>query len=235
MYQSNKQINEAFLAIIQTLEKIPLNWKLKDIREQNLFFGKNINTKKNNCHCNDSEDELNLLPYIFPIFPSKGDVCFGEFLSLPFYYLILMNKSKAFPLVEVIEIPLFENKIVLESEEKETIDFKLKELGISFIASQKKITRENLKIELPNIRRGVFSKIMNLQKTDPAIVFSAFTNIPEQLVLMDKTGYFEAAKQEEENTLWSFQSHRIIPLKYLNEFYTFNMNSWVCTKQEILL
>ena len=76
---------------------------------------------------------------------------------------------------------------------------------------------------------------MNLQKTDPAIVFSAFTNIPEQLVLMDKTGYFEAAKQEEENTLWSFQSHRIIPLKYLNEFYTFNMNSWVCTKQETLL
>ncbi|MES2615004.1 MAG: hypothetical protein V4591_06285 [Bdellovibrionota bacterium] len=233
MYQSNNQVHGAFISAIKTLEKIPIYWKLKEIRIQNLFHGKFKGTNYKKCTCDDDYDKVLTYQYLFPIFPSEGQSYLGEYNVMPFFYLIMMNDSKAFPVVELIEIPLVYHEIYFKNIDKEKIDSKLSGLGNSFIASYKKITKENISQELKGIRKNVILKIFNLTKPDATFLFSVFSNIPESILLSDNTGYMNALSMEHENVPWSLQSTKIIPIKLQNELFSFTLSCWAFSKQEV--
>ena len=233
MYQSKNQINEAFIAAVQSLEKIPLQWKLSEYRRQNQLQGVNYNFRSKKCFCDDEEELTSSIPSFFPIFSSEGQNAHGFYSTFPFYYLVYMNKSNALPLVELIEIPLTHSEINLNFIEKEKIDEKLVSLGHSHIMSTKKITSENLSYELNNIRKKVASKVIDMTNKFATIFFSTFSELDKNISLSDKTGYIVACEENEEKIIWDFQTKRIIPIKYKNNLYTFVLNTWVLNKSGV--
>lgn len=136
MYQSNKQINEAFIAAVHSLEKIPTYWKLKEIRMQNVFNGKIKSKNSKKCTCDEDCDSVTTFPFFFPLYPSEGHSYLGEYSVLPFFYLICMNNSKAFPVVELLEVPLINKDLYLSNLEKEKIDSILSGIGNSHIQNR---------------------------------------------------------------------------------------------------
>ena len=233
MYQSNKLINEAFIAAVHSLEKIPVYWKLKQIRIQNIFNGKVNSISYKKCTCADDYDKIVTFPYLFPLFPSEGHSYLGEYSVLPFFYLICMNDSKAFPIVELLEVPILDKGLHLSKLEKEKIDSILLGVGSSFIASYKEITKENIGQELNEIRKRAISKVFDMTNSAATIFFSAFSNLPESILLSDKTGYINASSLEQKNISWSFQSNKTIPVKCKNEVLFFTLSSWALSKKEV--
>ena len=235
MYQSKNQINEAFIAAVRSLEKIPYQWKLSEYRRRNQLQATNYNLRSKKCFCDDEEKEdiASTSPYFFPIFSAEGENAHGFYSMLPFYYLVYMNNSNAFPLVELIEIPLIHSEIKLNFIEKEKIDEKLVSLGNSHVISSKKITSENLSYELNSIRKKVASKVIDMTNKFATIFFSTFSELDKNISLSDKTGYIAACEENEEKIIWDFQTKRIIPIKYENNLYTFALNSWVLNKSGV--
>jgi len=233
MYQSNKQINEAFIAAVHSLEKIPIYWKLKEIRNQNIFNGQISSICYKKCTCNDESDKIVTFPYFFPLFPTEGHSYLGEYSVLPFFYLISKNSSKSFPLVDVLEVPLLCKSLYLTKMEKEKIEAILLGTGTPFIASYTKITKENMQIELKNIRKKTISKVLDLTGSNSTIFFTTFSNLPEHCTQIDETGYMNALTLEHDNIPWAFQSKKIIPIKSKNEILTFTLTSWALGKNEV--
>ncbi len=233
MYQSNEQMHKAFIAALHLLEKIPIQWKLKELRLQNIFNGSFVGINSKKCTCINDYDKILTFPYFFPIFPSEGQLNHGIYSVLPFFYLIAMNDSKAFPIVELLEIPLIYKELYLSKLEKEKIDSILLGTGVSHIASKKIITKENLSDEIPKIRKSVISKIFGLTSIDATIIFSVFSRLPKAISLFDNTGYIDASAFAQKNILWPSQSNRIIPIKYKKNVFTFTLSSWALGKNEV--
>lgn len=234
MYQSNDDIQGAFLAAVHKLERIPYFWKLKEIRNQNLFSGKKKNMSNMKCTCPEESDNVLIVPVFFPLFPSGGQTCLGEYSVFPFFYLITVNESKAFPIIELLEVPILSKSLHFDRMEKEVIENNLMGFGKSYIVSQNKITNENLTDELFYVRKKVVSRVSSITSKSATIIFSAFSHLPKEIFNVDYLGYFSACENWNKNTTWPFQSEKKIPVINNRKVFLFTLSSWALGKFEVL-
>lgn len=233
MFQSNTQIQQAFLAAVKLLEKITIYPKLNELRLDKIIQRKKPKETNTKCTCDSDYDKVKTFPILFPLSASEDLTSLGKYNVLPFVYLISMNSSKAFPVVQVIEVPLVYKDLFFRNREKEDIDSKILPIGSSYIVTNIKIEKENLSEKLATIRKSILKHIFDLTNSESTIFFSVFTHLPNELIENDQTNYFQSNLNNLEKNNWSSCPEKMIPLKYNGKFFTFHLMSWCLTKSEI--
>ncbi len=234
MYQSNEQISTAFFAAVSLLENIPEYWKLNPsiLRRRRKNPITKTTTGASHCYCSD-EDKVTGFYSLFPIFPSSCQVAQGVFSVLPFYYLVAYRATRAFPIVEVIEVPLIHPQLKFSNMEKEKIDSLVFCMGKTHIASQINITTANLAQEINKIRKSVLFKIFSASPAGTAAYFSCFSFLAQDCFGRIENCYINSLSPGAEDISWSFQSKKIIPVKQDKAVFCFTLNSWALNKHEV--
>jgi hypothetical protein len=229
MYQSKNQSCEAFIAAVHSLENLPVWRKLKDYRKNNSLKSRDLNM--NRCFCEGDGEDTVSSSSLFPIARCDGLENYGLYQPLPFFYLYSWTKSRVLPIVEVIEVPLFQKNGIfrldeLMNKDKETIDNSLFQLGTSYIVNSSQITRDNISNMLSEVRKKVIMKCFDMTSSISTIFFSTFCEFEKDFLLNDSFGYFHACENQKEKILGEYLSEKILPMKFQNKFYFFKMNSW---------
>jgi hypothetical protein len=214
-------------------EHLPNSQSLPYERLISLFRDNLLFTRNKKCYCNDSRNQAQKIPIIFPIFPSEGEASKGLYSSIPLSYISWVIPSNALPCIEVIETPVFFPDLIFHAQEKDEIEKKLLPQGKVVIGSFKKITDPISYDDLKKIRIRALSKILEISDADANIYLSIFPEMPKKLVEDGVSRYQKDFEVSQKMDSGEFQSKRIMPIMFHKKLVVFTLNCWILTKKDL--